>query len=175
MSRHKKEESETKQTETVILPNIPKNLTPGLETDLEPKGIMDSNLVTKEIEPTVGTIDSKGVVAELASVLGITEINVYPDKLELVEAKVGADLLKDGKPPFLMIFEADGECAIQLAIELPDGTGAESNIQVHKVMHDTWGNELKKFKIASRGYSGCICAPAKRILKCNAKKIYLIY
>jgi len=159
MSRHKKEESETKQTETVILPNIPQNLTPP-----EP---MTSNMIKN--------INSENAIASFAKSLGITEINVYPHKLELVEAKVGTDLLKDGKPPFIMIFEADGECAIQLAIELPDGTGAESNIQVHKVMHDTWGNELKKFKIASRGYSGCICAPAKRILKCNAKKIYLIY
>ena len=159
MSRPRKEESEINKTETVILPNIPQNLTPP-----EP---MTSNMIKN--------INSENAIAGFAKALGITEINVYPHKLELVEAKVGTDLLKDGKPPFIMIFEADGECAIQLAIELPDGTGAESNIQVHKVMHDTWGNELKKFKIASRGYSGCICAPAKRILKCNAKKIYLIY
>jgi len=159
MSRPRKEDGNPAATDfgTIIgIPNIP-------QEDIT------------AIPATVESIDSEGVIANLASVLGITQINVYPHKLELVEAKVGAELLKDGKPPFLMIFEADGECAIQLAIELPDGTGAESNIQVHKVMHDTWGNELKKFKIASRGYSGCICAPAKRILKCNAKKIYLIY
>ena len=163
MSRPRKEDTEPRLTPDVGtengVPNMPQNLTPP-----EP---MTSNMIKN--------INSENAIAGFAKALGITEINVYPHKLELVEAKVGTDLLKDGKPPFIMIFEADGECAIQLAIELPDGTGAETNIQVNKVIRDTWGNELKKFKIASRGYSGCICAPAKRILKCNAKKIYLIY
>lgn len=131
--------------------------------------------IPEQPEPKVETIDSKGAIAELANALGITQINVYPEKLELVEAKVNTNLLKDGKPPFLMIFQGDGECVIKIAVELMDGTVAEENIQVHKVMHDTWGNELKKFKIGSRGYSGATCIPAKRILKCNAKKIYMIY
>ena len=148
------------------LPDMPQDAIP------QPHLVPEIEAAEKSLEKLRKT---NYTIEGMAKELGITEINVYPHKLELTEAKIGMDLVKDGRYPFLMLFEGDGDGVINLAVERPDGTEADTKISIHKVIHDTWNTELKHYKIHSRGFSGAVCVPAKRIIKCTAKKIYLLY
>ncbi len=137
---------------------------------------MPENMGIPEEKPKrIRKREPKSIIKDIVKELGIDTVNVYPHKLELYQAEVGMELEKDGKLPFLMIFEGDGEGVVNLEVELPNGTVAITKVDILRIVTDTWNNELKSFKIKSRGFSGCIAASAKKILKCNAKKIYMIY
>jgi len=127
-----------------------------------PRGKKSTLKINKDTESTPEIKEQPPVEAEVV-------------KTELVEVEIGVDITKDGKTPLVLVFECETETRVQAEWEYTDRTKGELGIDVYPAKADTLGRELKKSETKGRAFSGAYCIPAKRIIKCNAKKVYAIY
>jgi hypothetical protein len=99
-----------------------------------------------------------------------------PEKELFKEVEIGVDLTnEDGKTPIAVVFECVEERAVHVEWEYSDGTRGNYHFDAFPLRNDAVGKELKRSEGKGRSFTNAYCIPAKRILKCNADKIYVIY